>query len=325
MAASVQRYFQEGLAPSTRRTYGAAMNRFNNFCTHFSIHTPFPVTEPRLCSFAAYLADQGLAPQTIRSYLSAVRNTQISLGFPDPRDHSSLPILKRVQAGIQRVRSLGGPSARLRLPITAKVMGRIRAHLEVADIAHKELMWAICCTAFFGFFRLGELLPEAKAKVDPAVSLMWGDVAVDGRDKPTMVRVHLKRSKCDQFGAGANIVLGATGQPLCPVTAILRYIQARGPSPGVFFRKSPSEPVLKPWFVDQLRDVLAAVGLPRHQYAGHSFRIGAATTAAMAGVEDSTIQTLGRWHSSAYLQYIRLPSERLAGVSVVLAKHSNSR
>ncbi len=121
------------------------------------------------------------------------------------------------------------------------------------------------------------------------------------------------------------IVLGATGQPLCPVTAILRYIQARGPSPGVFFRKSPSEPVLKPWFVDQLRDVLAAVGLPRHQYAGHSFRIGAATTAAMAGVEDSTIQTLGRWHSSAYLQYIRLPSERLAGVSVVLAKHSNSR
>ncbi len=150
-------------------------------------------------------------------------------------------------------------------------------------------------------------------------------MAVDGRDKPTMVRVHLKRSKCDQFGAGVNIVLGATGQPLCPVTAILRYIQARGPSPGVFFRKSPSEPVLKPWFVDQLRDVLAAVGLPRHQYAGHSFRIGAATTAAMGGVEDSTIQTLGRWHSSAYLQYIRLPSERLAGVSVVLAKHSNSR
>ncbi len=257
--------------------------------------------------------------------MSAVRNAQISLGFPDPRDHWSLPILKRVQAGIQHVRTLGGPSARLRLPITAKVMGRIRAHLEVADIAHKELMWAICCTAFFGFFRLGELLPEAKAKVDPAVSLMWGDVAVDGREKPTMVRVHLKRSKCDQFGAGANIVLGATGQPLCPVTAILRYIQARGPSPGVFFRKSPSEPVLKPWFVDQLRDVLAAVGLPRHQYAGHSFRIGAATTAAMAGVEDSTIQTLGRWHSSAYLQYIRLPSERLAGVSVVLAKHSNSR
>ena len=49
-----------------------------------------------------------------------------------------------------------------------------------------------------------------------------------------------------------------------------------------------------------------------------------ATTAAIAGVEDSTIQTLGRWHSVAYLQYIRLPSEWLAGVSAVLAKNTGT-
>ena len=33
---------------------------------------------------------------------------------------------------------------------------------------------------------------------------------------------------------------------------------------------------------------MAAVGLPQLQYAGHSFRIIAATTATLAGVEDST-------------------------------------
>ena len=83
MAPSVRRYFQEGLAPATQKTYGAALKRFHTSCTTYSITTPFPVTEHLLCCFAAYLADQGLAPQMGRSYLSAVRNMQISFGLPD--------------------------------------------------------------------------------------------------------------------------------------------------------------------------------------------------------------------------------------------------
>ena len=39
---------------------------------------------------------------------------------------------------------------------------------------------------------------------------------------------------------------------------------------------------------------LTAAHLPAKDYTGHSFIIGAATTAAMAGLEDSTIQTLGQ-------------------------------
>ena len=62
------------------------------------------------------------------------------------------------------------------------------------------------------------------------------------------------------------------------------------------------------------------MGLPKELYAGHSFRIEAAATAAMAGVEDATIQTLGRWQSAAYLQYVRMPSEQLARLSAVLAR-----
>ena len=231
----------------------------------------------------------------------------------------------------QRVRALKGPPSRPRLPITVAVMDRIRAYLVQSDHLHKDVVWAICCTAFFGFFRLGELLPESRAQITPAVSLMWGDVAVDSRERPTMVRVRLKRSKCDQFGAGADIILGRTGLPLCPVIAILKFIEIRGSSAGPFFQGSDAQPVLKAWFVEQLRGILAAVGLPQLQYAGHSFRIGAATTAAigaattaaLAGVEDSTIQTLGCWHSAAYLQYIRMPSERLANLSSVLARSTS--
>ena len=84
----------------------------------FAVHSPFPVSEQLLCCFAAYLADQGLAPQTGKSYLSAIRSMQISLGLPDPRDQSSLPVLKRVQAGISRARLARGAAVRVRFPIT---------------------------------------------------------------------------------------------------------------------------------------------------------------------------------------------------------------
>ena len=41
-------------------------------------------------------------------------------------------------------------------------------------------------------------------------------------------------------------------------------------------------------------EALLAVGLPYQYFADHNFCNGAATTAAKAGLEDSTICTLGR-------------------------------
>ena len=57
-----------------------------------------------------------------------------------------------------------------------------------------------------------------------------------------------------------------------------------------------------------LRSALETVGLDAKNVTGHSFHIGAATTAAERRLEDSTIKALGRWHSSAYLAYVRLKS-----------------
>ena len=52
--------------------------------------------------------------------------------------------------------------------------------------------------------------------------------------------------------------------------------------------------------VNHLRKALSAAGLKPECYAVHSFRIGAATTAAACGVPVEVIKTLGRWRSEAY-------------------------
>ena len=91
------RTIRAGLATSTHRTY-AAMKHFTCFCVNYTVQTPFLVHELLLCYFAAYLAQKGLAPQTVKGYLAAVRSAQISMSLPDLRELSSLPLLRRVLA-----------------------------------------------------------------------------------------------------------------------------------------------------------------------------------------------------------------------------------
>ena len=101
-----------------------------------------------------------------------------------------------------------------------------------------------------------------------------------------------------------RVITGRTDDDLCPVSALLTYLERRGSTPGALFQWDNRIPLSKTKFVDATRQALSAANLPAKDYAGHSFRLGAATTAATAGLEDSTIQTLGRWKSTSYQLYI---------------------
>lgn len=177
--------------------------------------------------------------------------------------------------------------------------------MDAASYTNSEVFWAIATAAFFGFFRLGELILTAGSQWDQKRHLSWGDVAVDSYT--------VKQSKCDQFGRGVDVILGATHSDVCPVQAMLKYTAQRGEGPGPFFLLQDSGLAL---FLKRLH---SAVGLPQSSFAGHSFRIGAATTAALAGLEDSLIQKMRPWSSSAFLVYLKTPRSQLAAVAGQLA------
>ena len=132
-------------------------------------------------------------------------------------------------------------------------------------------------------------------------------MAVDSPDNPTVLSVRLKASKTDPFQKGITLYIGRVSSDLCPVSAILAYLSSRGKKNGPLFLFTDGRPLTRQLFVTAVRDALRRVEVNAGCYAGHSFRIGAATTAAARGLEDSTIQTLGRWKSLAYLEYIRIP------------------
>ena len=228
---------------------------------------------------------------------------QITIGLPDPKEFSSMPRLKLVQAGIQRHKSEQHTgTVKIRLPITPTILHRIRDYwLPKSTELDIKMLWAAVVICFFGFFRSGEITIPSVNSFDPSRHLAWGDVSLDSVLEPTTLKIHLKKSKTDQLKKGVDVYIGKTNCPLCPVGAGVDYMSIRGSDPGPFFKFSNGQPLTKAKFTQHVRDALQVLGLPYNEFAGHSFRIGAATAAAQAGVEDSVIRTMGRWNSSAFL------------------------
>ena len=101
-------------------------------------------------------------------------------------------------------------------------------------------------------------------------------------------------------------------------------MSSRGANPGPFFKFANGQPLTRSKLTQYVREALQALGFLHKKFAGHSFRIRAATAAAQAGTEDSAIHTMGRWNSSAFLVYIRTPPTELAQFTRLLTAHQST-
>ena len=71
-------------------------------------------------------------------------------------------------------------------------------------------------------------------------------------------------------------------------------------------------------FVRAVREALATAGIELDDYAGHSFQIGVATTAAQCGIQESTIKCWGVGRVQHTCCISRPPRETLSAVAKVL-------
>ena len=138
---------------------------------------------------------------------------------------------------------------------------------------------------------------------------------MDNVAHPNFLEVRIKASKTDPFRQGVSVFLGTTGGDVCPVAAILSYMVLRGQETGPFFKFANGNLLTRDRFVSAVQSALEKTGYRSSLYAGHSFRIGAATTAAQCGLSDALIKTLGWWQSATYTVYIRTPRDTLCSVS----------
>ncbi|XP_006819968.1 uncharacterized protein LOC102803020, partial [Saccoglossus kowalevskii] len=128
-------------------------------------------------------------------------------------------------------------------------------------------------------------------------------------------------SKTDPFRRGQDITIGASGSSVRVVRAYRRYKNITAQQPmGPAFQFADGCYLTRQKLTHILQQLLAQSGQPNiTQYTSHSFRSGAATTAAAGNIPDWLIKCLGRWRSDAYQVYIQTPTttlERIPGLLV---------
>ena len=85
-----------------------------------------------------------------------------------------------------------------------------------------------------------------------------------------------------------TIVLGVTGNELCPIQAFFAYLWIRGGVPGPLLMHKDGSALAHSYFFTRIQAVLAALAYTNtSHFSGHSFQDGAATTAAATKVKDS--------------------------------------
>ncbi|XP_072171996.1 uncharacterized protein [Diadema setosum] len=169
--------------------------------------------------------------------------------------------------------------------------------------SYEAVLFKVCFTvAFFGFLRVGEFTGISRSAT--GANLRINDVVVRRQSLCRHLRLFFRSSKTDQLARGCYIIIPeAAGSPLCPVDATVNHLAVMPHSGEAFFCAFDGRQLTRRAFTEVLRKCLSFLNL---RFASHSFRIGAATSAAMAGFDVSAIQRMGRWATDTHTRYVRI-------------------
>ena len=279
-----------------------------------------PLQEKDVLLFTSWLiARRGVRAATADCYLSAIRQAHMARGVNPPNMRSEL--VKSVLKGGRNVNTIedrteGRPS---RLPVTISMMKLIKAELGNSNHSYmnKRLLWLVCSLNFYGCFRVHETLARVEGKFDPAFTLLAEDVElkevnIDGK-KETLIQLKLKSPKEDRVGRMTYVDVYETGGILCPVRAYKKWKDTNPPCEDGLpaFRLDSGVPLTGRKLNAEMKKCLKNhIPYELGTVTSHSFRSGMASLMGELGYSDTEIQAMGRWSSSAFESYIKLPRRK---------------
>lgn len=268
---------------------------FHQFCLN-TLERPHPLpAEPTdICLFLTHLTQKGLAYRTVTTYTSAISFVHKMRQYPDPT------IAYIVHKTLQGIRNKTSTTTTRQLsPITRDILKKLLAILpnSCTSLYDQKLWAAIFTLTYHACLRAGEAVYSNSTEH----TLSFDQV------KLTTNSIHIDfHSYKHSRSPTPTMVLQQDPDPVCcPVKTLGQYLRLRGTSQGPLFIHQNHIPVERQTLSAALKSTIQLIGLKPENYNTHSFRIGRATQLAQDNHPHNTIQTAGRWHSSAYLRYIR--------------------
>ena len=303
----------------TWSTYNSAVNLLEKCRREItSVDLSFPLTEEACIIFCGWLIQRGLQAGTIESYLSGLRAAHISQGLSCSTLRS--PLINQVITGRKnQLVAAAGPKTG-RLPATPTIMKIIKAKLKSSSLPgrRKLVIWAVCCIAFNGAFRSGELLTKYTTFFDPNFSLLQNNIQektlVISGSEVKILQIQLKSEKTNKGSKSTWIDLYQSNNFLCPIRAYGKYYKSRPPASDhpAFLDEEGKHYTQRMFNADLKLLTIPELNYLGGQISGHSFRSGLASMLGQLGFSDEEIQATGRWSSRCFELYFKLPRTKRA-------------
>ena len=301
----------QSLALNTWSTYKTAENHLKRCEIDTGIRMRFPMDDRMILAFVGWLLTvRKVGAASVRQYLSGLRTIHLKNGYLPGNLRPEL--VKSILKGQEQQESR---TKIPRLAVTLPILKLLKTLLKMSTLAleKKRMIWAVCCMAFHGSFRIHEILARYQTTFDPTTTLLGRDIRlvktkIDGVEEEILV-IHLKSPKEEVISTGINVELFSTDTFSCPVAAWKKWRSLDKfslPPTKPIFRMPDGKCFTGALFNCTLKEMLGKyVNYDKHKFLSHSFRAGLASMMASAGYEDAIIMRQERWHSQAFNTYCK--------------------
>jgi hypothetical protein len=253
------------------------------------------------------LTKKKLSPDTVKIYLSDLKMAH-KIRSVNPIFENDF-FIKAMIKGAKNVSLYSNISKKSKFVMSFPLLRIIGHETASSDWSSdsKLVFWTACCVAFFGSFRLSEILPKSDNNTE---NLTWSQIKFTNMRS---VVINIRFPKVIRSSVGDFVDLFEIGNSsFCPLTSLKALALQRTSEIGKdlpVFQFANGKNLDPKLFTSTVVSLLERhIGGTAKNFSGHSFR--AAIPSALANspnlASDSDIMLWGRWSSESYKAYVRL-------------------